>query len=310
MKKRVINILGIIISLALLYFLFRGVDWHELWAAFKNARYSIVIIAILVNLFGFYFRTLRFCEIIRHIAPNASVKRVFPSIAAGYAANNLLPLRAGEFVRAYHAGKQLNHDKAALFSCVVVERIVDVATLAVILCVTMLFYKMEAWIGKVAVFLIIGLIFGIFILYMIVRHWDKCERFVPKVARKFARSLADGFRAIKSAGQMLKVVGISMIIWTVEATTIFFVAMSFGLNYSILGSVFVMLLINLIIIIPAAPGNFGTLETAAKAGFMAFAVPDGQATAVTLLLHGVQFLPITAVGLVFLIGSGVKLNDC
>ena len=51
----------------------------------------------------------------------------------GYTANYILPIRAGELVRAYLIARRERLDANAAFATVVLERVVDVFTVLVIL---------------------------------------------------------------------------------------------------------------------------------------------------------------------------------
>ena len=69
-------------------------------AAFLGADYRLVVPAALATLTGYLLRTFRWQRIIRPVAP-LPFGGAFSVLMMGFTANNLLPARLGEVVRAY-----------------------------------------------------------------------------------------------------------------------------------------------------------------------------------------------------------------
>ena len=85
------------------YLAVRKVDLYESFRVLGTARPEWLIAATLVYLSVFPFRALRWRRILR--AQKAlSFKGVLVPILVGYAANSLLPARAGEIYRAHFLG--------------------------------------------------------------------------------------------------------------------------------------------------------------------------------------------------------------
>ncbi|MDR0930775.1 MAG: flippase-like domain-containing protein [Clostridiales bacterium] len=344
-KKTLVSILGIIISILLLFWLFKNINWVEFKNALSQAQYLIVVLGMLVHFSGFYFRTLRWRELMlpnlnvsdesKESVPNdlsqnatsndenlnassnatsnittrkkATMYNVFAPLAMGYATNNILPLRIGDILRGAFAGVRLNASKAMLFSTVIIERVIDVVTLFVLLCLVMIFHQVLSWAytSILAACLVVGLI----VLVLIAKNKKLIEKIVPKFARNFIDNIVDGFNCIKSMPQLAKVIGYSFCIWFIEFLTVLIISYAFGMQYQLLMSLLIVVLINLVIIIPAAPGNFGTLEAAAQQGFIMFGAEPSHAMAMSLVLHMVQYIPITITGFVIIAKEGININD-
>src|SRR5437764_1389288 len=101
-------LVGLAVTLALLAWTLHDIDPHELGGHLRRADPLLLLAAVALATLTFPLRTLRWQLILR----DAGGKR-FPRLplwhatAIGFMANNLLPVRAGEFARAYAAQQQL-----------------------------------------------------------------------------------------------------------------------------------------------------------------------------------------------------------
>ena len=112
MKLKVI--LGIAVSGLFIYLTFRQVDVDKMVAAFQSAQYYWLLPAFLMMGVSHVLRALRWQYLLNHIK-NINVHSLFSALMVGYAANNVFPLRLGEFLRAYAIGKSENVSKSASF---------------------------------------------------------------------------------------------------------------------------------------------------------------------------------------------------
>ena len=112
-------LLGLLISGSCLYYFIRMCDFAQMWAAVRKTSLCFVLLT-LVSIFASYFgRGVRWTFLLR---PLKRVK-VGPSFSAtiiGFTASNILPMRAGEFVRAYVLAKNENIRATSTFATIVV----------------------------------------------------------------------------------------------------------------------------------------------------------------------------------------------
>ena len=74
------------------------------------------------------FRTLRWQYLLAPVK-SLEVRRLYPVVVVGYMANNILPVRLGEVVRAYYVGEREKVSKVAALATIAVERVFDGLTL-------------------------------------------------------------------------------------------------------------------------------------------------------------------------------------
>src|SRR3990170_8389661 len=120
--------LGFAISLAFLALFFYQTDWDEIRDAFGNANYVIALASLPVYFVGIWVRTVRWQYLLRPVA-RVKTQRLYPVVLIGLMANNLIPARAGELVRAYILGEREQVSKAASLGTIAVDRLFDGLTL-------------------------------------------------------------------------------------------------------------------------------------------------------------------------------------
>ncbi len=103
---------------------------------------------------------------------------------------------------------------------------------------------------------------------------------------------------------------ISIAIWVVEAGLYWggvLKAMGFELNFqSILLTVGI---VNLVLLIPAAPGGLGTFDAATKAMMEGFGFNPSDALSYALMLRVALWLPVTLLGAFFFVKEGFSLSS-
>ena len=123
-KKVVYLLIGLGISVVLLWLLFRNINFTELVAALRGANYLWLIPNILLIVLTMYQRAFRWRYM---VAPIKKVRfsKLLAATCIGFMANNVLPLRLGEFVRAYSLSSQDREvTKSASLATIFVERMV------------------------------------------------------------------------------------------------------------------------------------------------------------------------------------------
>jgi uncharacterized protein (TIRG00374 family) len=90
---------GILISVAFLYFSLRGLELDKFWEAVQDADYFWLIPGIAVYFMAVWARSWRWHYLLRPLK-KIPTRTMFPIVAIGYMGNNIYPARAGEVLRA------------------------------------------------------------------------------------------------------------------------------------------------------------------------------------------------------------------
>ena len=127
--------------MVLLYLAFRGIDFQELISEFKHAKYSWVLLSLLIALGGYIVRALRWRLLIEPLGYKPSRLNTLYAVMIGYLANFAFP-RIGELTKCGTLNKTEKIPLDSLIGTVIVERSVDVLTM-IILIVIIFFSKIH-----------------------------------------------------------------------------------------------------------------------------------------------------------------------
>jgi hypothetical protein len=316
---------GVAISALCVWLSMKDVHFSEVLIALKGANPLGFLIVMLVTLLGFWLRAVRWQYFIA-AGRRIRVASLFSATMIGFMANNVLPLRLGEFVRPWALARRERLSKSTLLATVVVERAVDMLTLLGIFGMSMLVHPIAAstdagrlvqWGARVLIGLCVAL--TLFVI-AVERNRALAQAVVrgvtaplpggtrTRVADMLAHFL-EGLGLFRDLGRLARVFALSFTM---------FMCFAFGLGVSLwsLGislpwyAGLVMLVITAIgIMVPAAPGYIGTLNIACTAGLALFGVGKAQSVPFSWFYFFSQWLPITAVGLVYLNREGLSLRS-
>ena len=124
--------LGLAVSALFLGLLFVGVDRDELWESLREVDARWLLAAAPVYAAALWLRAARWRRILWPELP-IGARETFAPMLVGYAANNVLPARAGEVLRALILKRRHGTSRSAAVGTIVVERALDGLVLALAL---------------------------------------------------------------------------------------------------------------------------------------------------------------------------------
>jgi glycosyltransferase 2 family protein len=311
--------ISIFISMFFVILIFYEVDFAKTKEALQSADYIYLPLAIALSLVTNIFRTYRWKYIINPIK-HISTKSLFAGVSIGYMANNLLPARLGEFVRAYIMGKKENISKSSTLATILLERISDGLALLFFLGIISFLFSLPLWIKQAGIAAgAFFLLLSIFLFLLMTKNSQvvkNVQKFVgifsPKLANEAGRLLnlfLIGLVVINHKRSIFLVFLYSIIVWLVEAVTYFVVSLSFGINLPIYVPILVVVIVNIGILIPSAPGYIGAFEFFCISALAIFSVEQSIALSFAIVLHAVLFVPITAIGIFYFWKENLNFAD-
>ena len=132
MKKVVVNTVGIILAAFLVCWMFQDTDWADVGHAFRTVHWFWLGMSLIWVLIGFFTRVQRWSYIVRTAKP-VSFRSMFSATQIGFLGNFVLPLRAGEAIRALVLSRlsQLSFSRCIAF--VALDRVTDLVGLIVVM---------------------------------------------------------------------------------------------------------------------------------------------------------------------------------
>jgi uncharacterized membrane protein YbhN (UPF0104 family) len=212
----------------------------------------------------------------------------------GYMANNLLPARAGDAVRVFLMTPRSGVGMRTVVGTLVAERLLDVSLLVVIFVVVGYGLLGEVGGDKVEIVLLgaTGLAAAAGAAYLMVRRNERMLAFVAP--------MASATLGLRRAHHGLRLLAITMLIWSIEAGVWMSTAAAVGFGMTPIEGLYIVALASVFAMIPSGPAYAGTQDAAAIIGITALGGTSAQAVAYVVMLRFVIVLPITLVGLVLL----------
>jgi uncharacterized protein (TIRG00374 family) len=320
--------LGLAISAVFLFFAFRGVDLGELWEHVRRASFLWLLALAAFTVYSNWVRAQRWGFFFRHLK-RISPASLFSSTMIGLAANNVLPLRVGEPVRAYSISKKEDLAFATSFTTVILERIFDMVTVLLFLALALFLVPIPESAGEqiggalrllsVVTTAVIGFVVFLFFKQELMVRWvEGCIALLPgriagPVHSLFHAFLA-GLEALTDRRQLLSIFAYSLWLWACFVITFWCGAKSLGLDVThdlplIRACLLTVVLVAIFIMIPAAPGFVGTFQLAFVVSLSVFGVPKEEALSFSLLTHGIQYFAVTLIGAYYFAREGISLRE-
>jgi hypothetical protein len=330
MKKKILIIIGWLLSLVLLYFTFKDIPFDRLWVTLKTANYWWVIPNVLLIMAAMLYRAFRWQIMIDPIK-RIGLGDLFASTMVGFMANNILPLRMGEFVRAYSIGKLGKLSRSSSFATIVLERIFDTFTLLLMLAVVLIaralplnpegeYYEKIMYAGYFM--LILSVLLFVLLMFLKTKS-DATLRFLAKIFSVFPKRLSDlvlyifekfaeGLAVLSDIRRMLRIALHSILLWIIMALSNYFIFLALDLNdLPWTASFVVLIVVSLGIFIPSSPGYIGLFHYLVVLSLSIYPteVDETAARGCAIILHGSQYIIITLVGLYYLMRRHLSLKE-
>ena len=325
MKRFLQLLLGVGVSALCVWLSMRGVDIPGVIYALRNASLPGFVFVMAVTIFGFWLRAVRWQYFIDAGRP-IGVGSLFSATMIGFMANNVLPFRLGEFVRPWALARRERLSKTTLLATVVVERAVDMLTLLGIFGASMLVHPIAATTdagrmvqGGAWVLVALCVVLTAFVVAA-ERNRGLAHRLVSLVAAPFpgrgkervAHALERflvGLGLFRDLGRLSVVFALSFAMFLCFAVALSVTLLSLGIHLPWYAGLVMLVITAIGIMVPAAPGYIGTLNIACTAGLALFGIGKAQSVPFSWFYFFSQWLPITAVGLIYLNREGLSLRS-
>ncbi len=308
------------LSAVFLWIAVRGVSWEETSAALRAARLVYLPPIFLIAATSLYFRALRWGVLLQ---PFARVERraLFSATAIGFAANMLLPLRAGEVIRPWLLARKVRLSLAPVLATVAIERLFDMATLLLFFGVATLTLPLPPeWKHYGWVFL--GTFVGF--LGVLIALQSAPDRTVgvlegllkPAPARistpivDALRQFADGLASLKSAAAIALAILYSLAVWLSLALSFGFGLLALDLPVPFVrGALSMTTFVAIAVSIPGGPGFIGMFQVGCEVGLGVYGVGKSLAFSYSVVVHVLQFASNVVLGLYFFLTENVSLRE-
>lgn len=321
------TVLILLLTVGLLAFAFRHTDFAGVWAETRRADGRLLALALVVTGVTYGMRAWRWQSLLAPIGRTRFVN-AFTATVIGFAASALLPARAGEVMRPYLLARRERLNPASAFATIVLERLLDLAT--VLLLFAAFVFTAPAGViagdpgqlarvkfgGGLAAAAALG---GLGLLFGLAGHPERLgraalriERVLParlaQVVARLVETFARGLAVMRVPRRLTAALALSFPMWMSIAAGIWLTSLAFHITFPYTASFLVMtiLVVGVAAPTPGAIGGFHLAYQFAVTTF--FGAAQDRAAGAAIVLHAISFVPVTLLGVVFMMREGLTLT--
>jgi uncharacterized protein (TIRG00374 family) len=321
MAKKAIRVaLGLSLALFFSWLIIRQIKFVEIKHAFGDADPSWIIAALLAFVVGYACRIERWRVMFVRANPSLKWRDCAGPFVASFATNNVLPFRAGDALRSFAFNHQLGVSSGVVIATLFVERLLDLLMVLALLGLALACFGLDssrfAGIGSAAMIAVAAAILLALLfprsLGSIALALNRPICFIsPKVGAKVRDEINKSLDTLKHLSQgsiMLKLIAWSLLAWSAEGCTYWLSALALPSVQIPSASWLALPVGTLATLIPSTPGYVGTFDYFSVRAMTQLGNSTAAATAYTLLVHTVLWLPPTLVGGLYLLLRPIKLQ--
>jgi uncharacterized protein (TIRG00374 family) len=325
-RRLLSTLIGIAVSLLLLWWAVRGVHFSLVAEHLRQADPLVMVIAVVVATLCFFIRAIRWRWLLTaDDGEPLALAPLWHAVAIGFMANNLLPLRAGEVIRCYVITRLAPVRFSGAVSSVAVERVLDGLTVVGLLVVALLASNLppDVALGGVpvaraaagAAALCVLLLLAA-VLVLVRPLWaERAIRVLvpaPRLAERLVgivEGVRQGLSSLRSPRRLGAAAAWSVIHWLVNGAAFWIAFRAFGIPVGYSGALILQGVLIFGIAVPQAPGFVGVFEASIRAVLALYGIDESLALAYAATYHVTTFIPIILLGVASLLRTSLGFGE-
>ncbi|MYL85086.1 flippase-like domain-containing protein [Desulfovibrio aerotolerans] len=305
-KKAASLLVRLVLVGACLIYAFWGLDFNDLWDTLLRYDHTALFWTTVFSFFGYGAMALRLDFLSGF---KAGPWTCFKAFLMSMAVNNIVPAKLGELAKAFYLRRECKFSLSRSISMVFWERFFDLNAILAMGMVVAFYFDL-----KMAFVPLGAAVAGIWVSLWVVRRYpyfvgriiekvpsERLTEFLAELKLQVLHGVTPGFMSLLGL--------YTVVCWILYAASTFLVLLwvaGLPLTYGHAAAVFVISSFGMAM--PSSPGALGVFEAAVVFSLGLLGVDRAQALAAGLVLHMVQFIPVTVAGLLVLAKSGLKLS--
>jgi uncharacterized protein (TIRG00374 family) len=317
--RRVLSLIaGMGVSAVFIYLSFRKVDLDEVTKEIVKINIALLTLALIPKVSTFMLASLRSRVLFARIS-QISYWRLFKSVLAAFAVNNIVPLRAGEVARVAYIAR---HGKLPASTCIAVialERLMDMWCLLAIFVCLIPMVAADLPINATFFTLAAGIVGAMAGAIWVSRRPQSFVSLCTWFAKLFGRSVAkwvgskaqmfaDGMATIKSSRAVIGSMTVTLLMWTASVVTIRAYLWAFDLTLPWYAPLMILVFIAFGTAIPSTPGHVGTYHFFVISALGAMGIAKGPAASYAVVAHAMAVVPLTVIAVIILFGDYLEMR--
>ncbi len=284
------------ISIVTIYLLYRWLKGQGGEIDLPSGRDAVlyIVLGVCVYLLSFVMRGLRWRLLLGEVGVKAPLHETTGLLTVGYAANTLLPARAGDVVRVFLMAQRASAKPSLMVSTLIAERLLDVVVLATTFVITSLIFAGGLPTGGKAIFAVGLCVFAA--IGLLVVRWAVRSDHVPPGVRGILRDASLAVRQLRGSKHLAQAASLTIAAWTLEACVYMLAAHAVNIELHIGEAAYVLATAAMFTLIPSGPGFVGTMDSALAFTLHVLEEPKNLVGSYILTVRFIVFIPITVIG--------------
>jgi glycosyltransferase 2 family protein len=295
-KRRLLAVLRVVVwvVVAACVFVFaRSLDWRAVGRSVRSADPLLLAAAVVLWVCTTALQGTRWFSLVRALA-KPSLQTVLACNYVGQAGSAVLPMRAGEAVRAELLSRSTGLPRAVAFGTVAIDHTVNGVIMFLVAATLPFLLPVPVW-TRALVWC--GVLVAIALVAVMLRLSRKPTHRpgAGRIEHFFAR-LRGGLVGLRRPRSVAGAAAAALAAWSCEICTTSVALHAFHLPHGLPQAMAVLFGINLALAIPAPPANLGNFELGAGFALVALGGQTDQAAAFAIAYHALQVLPTLVIG--------------
>mgnify|MGYP004002419719 CR=1 FL=1 len=302
-------LIAVILSVAIIAVILTKLDLSEIWRSLVNTNLWFILVAVLALFLNLVSRGYRWSALLAPVGRFSPIRECYPLYSIAFAANIIIPFRAGDFIRVIlFCSRHRQVAKASVLATIVLEHLVDFLTVVGLIFVVIAIADVPPEIATITDTI------GIMGVIMLIGFWLLVQK--PAFARRMMQfsQFLPGFLANPLnhifettieifSGFRSPITAFAISFWSFVQwfsgwmmTAAFVAAVQLDLPWHVV--LLVLAVGTLGAMIPITPGNIGVVHALYVLVLVYFDVDINTAFTFALLMHGIPLVIIVLNGLV------------
>ncbi|HON82446.1 MAG TPA: flippase-like domain-containing protein [Methanoregulaceae archaeon] len=292
-------VLALLFGLLILVFLFTFTGFAAIFEILGHVSWPWIFLGCLAILLSFLVRTWRWSVLLRTAGYVYPRDILFKCLMFGWFFNYLVPMRLGDIARGAALKTTSDAPLGMTLSTIVIERIMDMVTLALLLGVASVFFYQEAFMFiEAGAFILIAAMF--IALFLIYRYDEKIicifEGRVPSIRQSIVLLNEGLVNTSRNTGAVALSLALSFPVWLFEIGSIFFAARSTGHDLPFAYATIAGIVAFIAQALPLTPAGLGIHEATITGILLLFSVQSVVGMSIALIDHFARGIVIFGFG--------------
>lgn len=314
-------LLGVGLAVFFVWLIVRQIDIDQVRLAFSGANMGWIGAALGAFAVGYASRIERWRVMLAIDSPGLRWRQCAGPLLGSFAANNVLPFRAGDVLRSFAFNRRLGTTSGAVVATLFVERLLDLLMVLVLLGAALITFGIDtsrfAGVGSAvlvagAAAILVVLLFPGFFAPLALAAGRLLARLAPGIGAKVLAGIEKSLQTLQHLSRgntMLKLVAWSLAAWAAEGCLFWCAALALPSLAAPAAAWLALPVATLATLIPSTPGYVGTFDYFTVRAMAELGNGQAAAAAYALLAHVVLWLPPTLSGGIYLLLNPVGQRE-